>query len=431
VECDVTFTRDRQLVCRHDQCDLHTTTDVLTRPELAAKCTRNFTNPLGPFCCTTDFTLAELKTVCAKMDASTGNATGRTVSQYLDATPRFRTDLFSYECPRVPTHKESIQLIRSGAGKFTPELKIPVVQMPYQGNYTQQAYAQQMINEYIELGISPDDVWPQSFSEFDIYYWIRNTSYGAQAVALDPFDDTAGNQAAIDAYLDRLVVNGVQITAPPTRRLVEPDVPSGKLGMKPSYYALAAKARGLDIITWTLERSGNLRTGGGYYYQTDLELSGPGIADNNGDVFVMLDTLYREVGILGVFSDWAGTVAFYANCVERCSPIFNVYNGANNTLVGSLKKGQTFRCPPREINIEVVLPCGPQGLPVTVKLTNFNDQVVVASRMERTVPYFLFGDDSKGDVYSGRMDKGKYWISATVNGKTSDPFTFRLGSPCA
>jgi glycerophosphoryl diester phosphodiesterase len=424
----VTFTKDRQLVCRHAQCDLHTTTDVLTRPTLAAKCTRNFTNPSGPLCCTTDFTLAELKTVCAKMDAANSAAT--TVAAYLDATPRFRTDMYSYECPRIPTHRESIQLIRAGGGKFTPELKSPEVPMPYEGNYTQQIYAQQMINEYIEVGIPPEDVWPQSFDERDVYYWIRNTSYGAQAVALDPFDNTAGNPAAIDAYLDRLVANGVQITAPPTRRLVEPDTTGGKLGMKPSYYANAAKARGLDIITWTLERSGNLRLGGGYYYQTDLELSGPGIADNNGDVFVMLDTLYREVGILGVFSDWAATVTFYANCVERCSPIFNVYNGANNSFVGTLKKGATFKCPPREINIEVVLPCGPQGLPVTVRLTNFNDQVVVASRLERTAPYFLYGD-SNGDVFSGRLDRGKYWISATVNGKTSDPFTFRLGSPCA
>ncbi len=27
LECDVTFTKDRQLVCRHSQCDLHTTTN--------------------------------------------------------------------------------------------------------------------------------------------------------------------------------------------------------------------------------------------------------------------------------------------------------------------------------------------------------------------------------------------------------------------
>ena len=29
LECDVTFTGDGKLVCRHDQCDLHTTTNIL------------------------------------------------------------------------------------------------------------------------------------------------------------------------------------------------------------------------------------------------------------------------------------------------------------------------------------------------------------------------------------------------------------------
>ncbi len=47
IECDVAFTKDRQLVCRHSQCDLHTTTDILARPELAAKCTQGFT-PADP-----------------------------------------------------------------------------------------------------------------------------------------------------------------------------------------------------------------------------------------------------------------------------------------------------------------------------------------------------------------------------------------------
>ena len=41
IECDVTFTRDKQLVCRHAQDDLHTTTDILLTP-LAARCTRPF-----------------------------------------------------------------------------------------------------------------------------------------------------------------------------------------------------------------------------------------------------------------------------------------------------------------------------------------------------------------------------------------------------
>ena len=38
VECDVTFTKDGQLVCRHDECDLHTTTNIVDTP-LNASCT--------------------------------------------------------------------------------------------------------------------------------------------------------------------------------------------------------------------------------------------------------------------------------------------------------------------------------------------------------------------------------------------------------
>jgi hypothetical protein len=47
LECDVTFTQDRQLVCRHSQCDLHTTTNILAVPELAAKCSAPF-SPADP-----------------------------------------------------------------------------------------------------------------------------------------------------------------------------------------------------------------------------------------------------------------------------------------------------------------------------------------------------------------------------------------------
>lgn len=31
IECDVTLTQDRELVCRHSQCDLHRTTNILER----------------------------------------------------------------------------------------------------------------------------------------------------------------------------------------------------------------------------------------------------------------------------------------------------------------------------------------------------------------------------------------------------------------
>jgi glycerophosphoryl diester phosphodiesterase len=64
LECDVSFTHDRGLVCRHDLCDLHTTTNILTKPELAKKCTQPFTpanatSPASALCCTSDITIAE------------------------------------------------------------------------------------------------------------------------------------------------------------------------------------------------------------------------------------------------------------------------------------------------------------------------------------------------------------------------------------
>ncbi len=41
IEYDVTFTKHRELVCRHSQCDLHTSTHLLVTP-LAKQCTQNF-----------------------------------------------------------------------------------------------------------------------------------------------------------------------------------------------------------------------------------------------------------------------------------------------------------------------------------------------------------------------------------------------------
>lgn len=79
----------------------------------------------------------------------------------------------------------------------------------------------------------------------------------------------------------------------------------------PSTYGIATKSVGLDIITWTLERSGFLINGGGLYYQTITD-----IIDNDGDTLEVLDVLAKDVGIIGIFSDWPATVTYYANCLR-------------------------------------------------------------------------------------------------------------------
>lgn len=313
MECDVTFTKDRELVCRHSQCDLHTTTNILAVPELAAKCTRPFTpadpttgTPADAQCCTSDITLAEFKSLCGKMDAANRNAT--TVEEYLDGTPSWRTDLYS-TCGTLLTHKESIELFDEMGLGFTPELKSPSVEMPYEGDYTQEDYAQQMIDEYKEAGIRPSRVWAQSFNLDDVLYWIdENPRFGKQAVYLDSrvYNVENGTEIAIAGMKD-LAEQGVQIIAPPTFALVTLDDDNN---IVPSEYAMAAKGAGLDIITWTLERSGLLVNGGGFYYQSITP-----VTNNDGDVFKLLDVLATDVEVLGVFTDWPGTVTYYANCM--------------------------------------------------------------------------------------------------------------------
>jgi len=317
LECDVTFTKDRQLVCRHSQCDLHTTTNILAIPDLAEKCSMPF-SPTDPAadkkaeakCCTSDLTLAEFRRLKGKMDAANPDAT--TVEAYLNGTPGWRTDLYAAN-GTLMTHKESIALFKSLGVRFTPELKAPSVEMPFEGDYTQEAYAQQMIDEYKEAGIDPADVFAQSFNLDDIVYWIENEpTFGAQAVFLDDryetlegFDYT--KPETWKPTMQELAGQGVAIIAPPMWMLVALD--GGKI--VPSVYAQKAKAAGLGIITWTLERSGTLTDGGGWYYQSISDA-----IDNSGDTYVLLDVLAKDVGVLGVFSDWPATVSYYASCMK-------------------------------------------------------------------------------------------------------------------
>ena len=312
LECDVTFTKDRQLVCRHSQCDLHTTTNILAIPELAAKCTKPFV-PYDPAteqaasaeCCTSDITLAEFKTLCGKMDASNPKAT--TVAEYLGGTAPYRTDLYA-TCGTVLSHKESIALLSDLGVKFTPELKEPSVPMPFLGSYTQEAYAQQLIDEYKAAGVRPHSVFPQSFRIDDVRYWIeREPAFGRQAVYLDARVDTPEGYAQAVTSMAEVAKQGVRIIAPPSFALLTLDA-QGR--MVPSDYAIAAREAGLDIITWSLERSGPLRSGGGYYFQ-----SVAAAIDNDGDVYEVIDVLARQVGVRAIFSDWPATVTYYASCV--------------------------------------------------------------------------------------------------------------------
>jgi len=243
----VTFTKDRELVCRHDQCDLHTTTNILVTP-LADKCSQPFSpaqfdasgkliKAATALCCTSDLTVDEFKSLKGKMDASNPMPERAGISGW---HPNWRTDLYSTGAT-VLTHKESIDLLRELGSQYTPELKGAnrAAKVQVEAVFgSQTAYAQAMIDDYNAAGISPRLVWAQSFNKDDILFWIKNDpDFGRQAVFLDSANVPAELPSA--AQLKVYANQGIRIVAPPMWALLAVDA-HGKI--VPSQYAKDAKA---------------------------------------------------------------------------------------------------------------------------------------------------------------------------------------------
>lgn len=323
LECDVSFTSDLGLVCRHDICDLHTTTDILLRPELAKKCHTPFTpanetHSAMALCCTADITKEEFTSLCGKMDGF--NASATTPEDYQHGVPFFRTELYD-TCGQVMTLDSYIELVDSlpGYRNFTPELKTPpkAVPMPFKG-YTQAQYARDMIKTFISHGIDPARVYPQSFTPADVYLWLNEfPEWGAQAVFLDEDGDDPANFTTAVNRLPALKASGVNIISPPINYLLAVGGPNND-SIVPSDYAITAKNAGLDIIAWSFERSGPLTrvaADDDYYYSSVAP-----VVHYDGQMYEILDIMGREIGIKGMFADWSSTVTYYANCFGLKGP---------------------------------------------------------------------------------------------------------------
>jgi glycerophosphoryl diester phosphodiesterase len=254
-------------------------------------------------------TLAEFRTLRGKMDAF--NPRARTVDEYLAGTASWRTDLYSAHGTLL-THQESIELFRALGVKMIPELKAPEVAMPFDGDYTQERYAQQLVDEYVRGGIPATNVFLQSFNLDDVRYWIANEpKFAEQAIYLDdryargrPIDP--GDPGTFVPGMHDLAAMGVRIIGPPMWMLLVER--AGRI--VPSAYAEEAVAAGLAVVPWSFERSGQLARDGDWFYQGI-----DGVVDNDGDAYDVLDVLAREVGIAGIFTDWPATVTYYANCM--------------------------------------------------------------------------------------------------------------------
>jgi len=320
LECDVTFTRDQRLVCRHAQCDLATTTNILETP-LAERCTEPFAparmnpgtgeieTPAHARCCTSDFTWEELQTLDAKMDAFDPRATK--ASEFVRGTVPWRTDLYS-SGERMISHAESIRLFHSLGTAMTPELKAPDVSMPFGGSYTRADYARAIIDEYRQAEIPPSDVYLQSFELSVHREWAKFAPEYARYAILGTGPSPDGRLPSI-AELKALKQSGIRTLAPPVPMLL---ALNGEGEIVATEYAKRVREAGLEIVVWTLERSGRIqdeRVEGGvadFYLGSVLPVLG-----NDGDIYRVIHALHEQVGVRAIFSDWPATVTYYANCM--------------------------------------------------------------------------------------------------------------------
>ena len=267
VECDVTFTKDGELVCRHDECDLATTTDIVTTG-LNKSCSVPYAGKgSGPRCCASDLTLAEFRTLKGKMESADPEAAD--AAGFLGGVPAWR------EAPdgirgTLLTLRESIALNERLGVKHTPELKAGDPERIKQVFGSQGAYAQKMIDEFKRAGVDPSDVFPQSFNLEDIRYWIKNEpAFGRQAVYLDDVDPTGG-QSAPDAAKSSSNCAPKACASSPRRSLRCSRWMTPGKSCPRSTRATSAR-RASSIITWTFERS-DLRGGAataGWYWAFD------------------------------------------------------------------------------------------------------------------------------------------------------------------
>ena len=299
IECDAVLTKDKELVCRHSECDLHRTTNML-QTELSSQCEAPFESwrpgqSASAKCCTSDLTLKQFKSLCARSDYVDDRAT--TVDDYL-RNKRPLEGKESIQCGTLQTHRESVRLISSHDRKHIPELKRMDPQTLRSLNLTVEQYAVLLLKEYQALGVSPDRIFPQSFSWEVIEFWITHyPEYAKNVVFLDGRGRIPGFRST-QANMNSMYEKGLRIIAPPIPMLVEVN---DQGDLQRTRYADHALDAGLEVITWTFE--------------TRLsEVSG--FSKTESDRIRVLDALKEEVNVSGVFSDWPETVTRYANCMN-------------------------------------------------------------------------------------------------------------------
>lgn len=361
IECDASLTRDARFICRHSTCDLASTTDIVANhPDMLARCSlpwqaATLATQAEVVCCTYDFTLAELSTLCGVMD-SLVNSSARERCDYQLGPPGFRSPYIAQErChPLVPL-SHFLRLAREWRVGVVPELKDTwkaelasfLSSIGRDPDWLAEAFLTQIRDAGFTAALDGAATQRGLLQTFDprvalrwkqlapshpvLFLWKTDRlAQGASPCETTHFD------CATNSTLSALVAIGVEVFAPSMQLLLSSD--SHRLGLSEGMRRLqvliadsstamstSTATSTTQIGTWSFERSGcnsadpttslgNQPTSTGpcgFYWK------GQGVsAFQHADTLLAIDALL-EAGVVGIFSDFPAAVSAVANCRNR------------------------------------------------------------------------------------------------------------------
>eukprot|EP00928_Gymnodinium_smaydae_P000631 TRINITY_DN10240_c0_g2_i1.p1 TRINITY_DN10240_c0_g2~~TRINITY_DN10240_c0_g2_i1.p1 ORF type:complete len:586 (+),score=84.14 TRINITY_DN10240_c0_g2_i1:63-1760(+) len=370
LECDVSPTSDLELVCRHSNCDLDSTTDLVTKhPDLNAKCTEPFVPGSGKkaTCCTFDFTMQELGRLCGIMESGI-NASAATYADYLVGPPGYRSEAGGDGCHPLLSYKGYLRLLKKSGINAIPELKDTWYDRTESFFRSKGKdiywFADEFANLLSSHGFKPAprpgeqsepgqvfgvmqtfdyriaEHWKKTRPEMTVeYMWQVPPPAGANCTGGSGNGDNhgpngPGGDCGGEQLLEHLNRLGVNMFSPPIFTLLQ-NGPNRTI--EPSDTARMLQRLGVESIgSWSLERQG-------CEPKESLPYKQPVTAENNDayiapcwdveawyysttngnstwqyvDVLAVLDALFRKVGIKHMFSDFPATVATYVNCILK------------------------------------------------------------------------------------------------------------------
>ncbi len=310
IQCPVTFSKDRKLVCRKEQCDLHYTTDVLTHPDqrLASKCSHpfipsdGFNRPAQVKCCTSDFTLEELQMLNCRCSGDVSarstdvNVWGMTVLDYLGTSP-------TCVAAKIPSHEEYIKLVDSWGANFAPT-QVPFIDSEDVHDYTQEMLSRQIMSTYVEgFDIDPARIFPISQSVKDLVLWRKEFPlHSRNSIALDLINEDVTDMDSLKEHFSSFLKSGVfNVIAHNVGMILKQSEGSDSShSFQSTAYSRVAAEMGLSIFAmWT----------------------GPITQDFNA--LHILHHLKAQGGVQGIFADvsFVPITTFYDNCL-----IYSRYN---------------------------------------------------------------------------------------------------------